>query len=449
MNHSQITKEFTHSTPFDRENTIELSRADRLKLLAGTIGAFLLLAYVYASFISTTFAYAGYNLAFSSSGFATSIILLSFFVVAVGHLRLRFFSRIVAVLMLFGTLIPMAILCSFSGRSAWYFSLCVLASFLALVFSTIDLLRIQPKPVMNPIQISHVLLAIGALFVLLAVAKSGASGFSLDFARVYEYRMSSSETFSGIWGYILPTVGKVVLPMALAIFVFFRRFWLVSICAFLSILLFGATSHKGVVFYPLMVLTMYWMLKSGSATVRVMYSFLALICIGVLFVVAWNWLRLDSLLLWASISLRRALFIPADVNFAYFEYFSQNPFMSWANISFFGLGGGDERLIAMSRMIGLFRFDNVDTVANTGWLGSGYGQAGIVGMFVYALTLGVLLQYCDQMCSNNPLAPLVSAALLVPFATLLTSADLPTTFLTHGLLVALFLSYQLRPTSNS
>jgi hypothetical protein len=92
-----------------------------------------------------------------------------------------------------------------------------------------------------------------------------------------------------------------------------------------------------------------------------------------------------------------------------------------------------------SHLIGLEYYNNEATGANTGWLGSGYMHAGFLSIVLYALIISLVFSYIDKLATRVEDRRLVVAGTFVPIITLIISADLPTSFLTHGLFVNLIL----------
>jgi hypothetical protein len=96
-----------------------------------------------------------------------------------------------------------------------------------------------------------------------------------------------------------------------------------------------------------------------------------------------------------------------------------------------------------SHLIGYHYSYNELTRANTGWLGSGYMHFGFAGMLFYALLVGLLLSMVDILAKTRRLGISV-AILFTPFFAVFLSSDLPTAMLTHGLILALFLTWACR-----
>ncbi len=74
--------------------------------------------------------------------------------------------------------------------------------------------------------------------------------------------------------------------------------------------------------------------------------------------------------------------------------------------------------------------------ANTGFIGSGFAQAGMWGVFAYAVGAGLIVSIL-QTYSRYLGVPLVAAAMLIQFASMISATDFVTLFLTHGLFLAL------------
>jgi hypothetical protein len=89
-------------------------------------------------------------------------------------------------------------------------------------------------------------------------------------------------------------------------------------------------------------------------------------------------------------------------------------------------------------IIGDAFFNRPETQANTGWIGSGYAQAGFWGMMVYALIIGELFKYLDYKAltvGRNFIMISFSPFII----SLFLSTDLKTVFLSHGLLLYLII----------
>ena len=101
------------------------------------------------------------------------------------------------------------------------------------------------------------------LFVLALMIKNGGLNyFNLDLTRVYEYRGEVSRVINmGILGYLNTWVFKVINP-ALMVWALLRNKKTLLILLFPSRFIFGISSHKSVLFYPFLILGVYYLFNS-------------------------------------------------------------------------------------------------------------------------------------------------------------------------------------------
>ena len=76
--------------------------------------------------------------------------------------------------------------------------------------------------------------------------------------------------------------------------------------------------------------------------------------------------------------------------------------------------------------------------ANAGMIGSGFSNAGVIGVAIYAMAIGFLISVLNAYGRRIGHA-FVTAASLSTLFNLVTSTDLITAILTHGLLLLLLL----------
>ena len=142
-------------------------------------------------------------------------------------------------------------------------------------------------------------------------------------------------------------------------------------------------------------------------------------------------------LLLPSILIRRVFFVPANLNYVYFEYFSIHDHIYWSNsILKYAIDYAYD--VSPVFVIGEYLGDST-LAANTGVFGSGFMHLGIYGIILYMLLITFLINLIQQF--NKLPIWLINAILLMPLLTIFISADLPTALLTHGMLIGLGLLY--------
>jgi hypothetical protein len=277
------------------------------------------------------------------------------------------------------------------------------------------------------------LLVIAWLIIASIIAQGGLAYLNFDFSRVYEIRTSAAQNLPGIYGYISALNSKVLLPFSLLLAVVCKERVLAILAFSGSIMMFGLTAHKAPVFIPIMVVGVYYVLGRKNIIIFLGLGFSGLVGLSVLGD------YIGGIFSWfGSLILTRTYLIPAHLNFLYYDFFLFNPFTLWTDSKVsFGLIDPIYN-IDVTRLIGWAYYDNTKMIGNTGWIGSGYANGGVVGMMLYSIIIGLLLSTLDGY-SNYIDRRILVATIMPPLFTLFTSSDLPTAFFNHGIILALIL----------
>ncbi len=143
----------------------------------------------------------------------------------------------------------------------------------AVSLQRIVFFKIRSKTIMVGLALSSGGL-IAAMFLL-----GGHEYFNLNLNRVYEFRRAAAEGLPGIFSYLSPIFAKVVIPFGMAVALYYRRYIFVGFFIGASILLFGITGNKFVLFSPI-IFTCIFLLLSWQKR----YSFILCIFIGALLI---------------------------------------------------------------------------------------------------------------------------------------------------------------------
>ena len=266
----------------------------------------------------------------------------------------------------------------------------------------------------------------------------GAAQFNLNFNDVYSFRESSKETLGlGAMGYIIPTTFKAVLPTLLVIFLWKKKFLLALLICSVFVFCFGMSSHKAVLFYPLLILFV-WLFVDTNKKLQLLpmaLTVLVLICLG-LYIFVGN-------IVVPSLFIRRSLFAIADNSFDYYEYFNNLPPLLWSN-SITSQFIEYPYHISPAKLIAEWRGKGTGSSVNTSFVGTGYAHAGIYGIVLYGLLTGLLLRLIDSFHAMNLPVWVVVGITIIPIQALFFSTDLPTVFLTHGMLLSILILFSLR-----
>ncbi|MDQ7780787.1 MAG: hypothetical protein RDV41_13915, partial [Planctomycetota bacterium] len=128
------------------------------------------------------------------------------------------------------------------------------------------------------------------------------------------------------------------------------------------------------------------------------------------------------------------LFVPAMLDTLYIDYFSLHEKYYWSSSRLGSWAGENPHGVAAPFLIGSEYFSDNDMSANAGVIGGGYANAGLLGVAIYSIISGLLVAMLNAFGRRAGHA-LVTAVSLATVFNILTTTDLVTAFLTHGLLL--------------
>lgn len=387
--------------------------------------------------VSVDFAYEGYKYSFLWSNYLLSwlVFFVSLFML---QDRLKKVSDYFFITAILGVLTPLCVMYGLDDqREIFPLFTSLLALFSIWFITRLRLLTFKTLPVVNGgISLSLVISSVFVLFLVFWFLRTGVT-FNLDLTKVYEFRNANADlAMQGIFSYTNNWTYQIFNLVLFAFALIYRRYFLALVIFSIQVYFFAASTHKSVLFFPFIILGLWYYFRKTNSLAVVPLMFSSVIALTLL---TYYWFG-D---LWASsLFSRRVFFVPAHLTFTYFEFFSQNPHVVWSNsvLSSFLSYPYD---ISMSHVIGRF-LGSEDMGANNGFVASGYAHAGLFGVFFYALIIGLILRFINDVTHN--LLPLwfAIALCIVPLRNLLISSDLFTVMLTHGFIVALIIIFLAR-----
>jgi hypothetical protein len=156
---------------------------------------------------------------------------------------------------------------------------------------------------------------------------------------------------------------------------------------------------------------------------------------------AYLWHQFSGNMMVPSMFVRRVFFVPAQLTFAYFEFFDDHPFVLWSNSFFSGLLEYPYD-VSIGALVGQYVESSGN--ANNGYVSSGFAHAGVWGVLAYTIVIGAILRFLNVLGRSGVPLWFAIALTIVPLRAALISSDLLTALLTHGLLVAMVLLILMR-----
>jgi len=353
-----------------------------------------------------------------------------------------FFLKMSAVLIF----IPSLVLYAGGDLPDYYALVTAVACFVVAVTSYIVRMRTLRFFTITTLGLYRVMTAFSVLIILAIFLLGGGRNINFNIMAVYEFRGDAADNLPGIFGYINSIATKVFIPFAMVFAIQNRRWVGLMVLGGLSILFFALTSHKSPLFYPVVVVFAYSIARFGNASIFMLVGALVIVSFSAIDIYAFTheWGGYSGI--FSSLFARRVILIPSLLNWFYVDFFEHVAKINWANSKFtLGLIVSPYDVVA-PKIIGLEYFNREEMSANTGWIGSGYANAGIFGVVVYSVLIGLLLSFLDAY-ANKLGVQVVTAMFTLSVFTLLTSTDLATMLITHGLAVSLFLLMITRPTA--
>jgi len=393
-----------------------------------------LLEISYINVINPVFSYAGFHVNFSYINYLISwIIFLSGFLFLAN--RILRVSDYFFVIMFLVIITPMCILFGYdTERSLVPLGVSIGSVWIIYFVVNKKTISFRTLPIFKGGLTLVVLVAsLFVVFLILWYALSGVS-FNFNLMEVYDFRIKNRDLAGG--GILNYTNGWTynVFNMTLFSIALLARRYVIAVFIFaIQAYFFAASAHKSVLFIPFIILSLFFYFRKTNSAVFIP----ALLSSIVALTLSTYYFLGDTLA--SSVLSRRIFFIPSSLTFTYFEFFNDNPKVIWSNsvLSSF-LEYPYDQGQSMSKVIGNF-LGSPDMAANNGFISSGYGHAGLFGVFFYSLVVGFILRFLDHITDN--LVPLWFALSLcvVPLASLIMSSDLFVVLLTHGFIVAILI----------
>jgi hypothetical protein len=393
------------------------------------------LAYLYINYLSVDWVYMGFDLYIGPLNVLFSIcgMVLFMFMAPVG----RDVRSILLNIFLSIYLVPLLVLFALGGRPLSSLLVMILCSFVMFQVSrvripSVEFAKVGPAFFLGSVVFLAIMLVMVLYFFL------GFQYFNLDFREVYNFREDSAEKLPPLFAYLSSIFSKALIPLGVVAALLYRQPLMALGLAFVSLLLFGFTSHKSMIFYPLIAAALYYVLNRSADYSRILLLIVTAVAICVVDVALMILNGPDSVWGWyTSLFLRRALFIPPLLDFHYIEFFSSYPPIYWADSRLtFGLLENPYDLSA-PYLIGNVYFGD-DTGANTGFIGSGFAQASWLGALLYSVGAGLTVALLNAHGRRQGVA-FVSSVTAVQVVTMFSSTDFVTLFLTHGMLLSFLL----------
>lgn len=393
---------------------------------------------IYALHIATNYAYAGFVLDVDILRATYSYLLLVICFYFLKTNTNQTFNPILYVIFLI-LIIPIQTYYAYSGQNTQYFTAMMMFYLLCIGFSNFKI-RFDALTLEYGKSFCLSLLVLSVIYMLFSfgVRHGGLLNFNLDLLKVYEFRESSSAIYyTGVNAYLYNWIPKIVVPFLIGYSIYSRQYFFTLVLVAVQVVFFGLTSHKIILFIPVLILFFYWISSTRFNSIYIAIS--AVISMSLIFVMA----NFSDDLLLSSLVFRRALFVPAFLDFTYYEFFSNNQLVLLSN-SIFSKVIAYPYTMQVSHVIG-GALGQEGMWANTGVLATSFMHFGYPGILIFSLMTGLLMSFIDELAKKVQ-TWIAQTILAVPTINLFVSSDFFTTLLTHGLLLSILILWLMSST---
>lgn len=402
------------------------------------VGLYFVLAETYTQFLQPLFSYVGFKNSYSGPRETTSLVLIC----ATASLMPTTFRRPSDLFVTFAaifTLIPTAVMFTHADLDTQT----LVATYLGV--AVIYVMRDVPVgiPQVSPVSGAHMLnllTALAAFGLLATVYRMGLGGVSFGLEDVYDRREVATLRLTGFWAY-LTSFALFGNLLASIMCVVFRKYTFFIINTAIALGYFGLSGNKSVIFGTLIFSAYYFVLRSRHAIT------LSLICIFIPSGYFRYFMMSFDNLQFASFFQQRMMFTPVFLNNIYIEYFKDIDLLwSYSKLS---LGTADYTLaFEPTTMVGYYLTGGNSMHANTGFIGSGYMNAGFTGIFLYALIIGYCCRAIDVFAQRRGSKVFSTLICLPGFLTAVTTSDVPYVLFSGGWGIAIFLAASFDPSKS-
>jgi hypothetical protein len=259
----------------------------------------------------------------------------------------------------------------------------------------------------------------------------------LPLGDVYAVREVVARDGSWMSTYLFPWLANALLPLLLVHAWKSRRLGELLVIGFTAYMLFTSTGMKAYLFMPAVTAAVLVVAerRSSSSIIPVGLGFFA----GTMVLLH----NITGQVVWASLGLRRVLFVPAQLTSVYLDFFTANPVIRLSDSILLRGWTRYPYPASVARMIGEV-LGKPDMYANNGLASDGFANFGVVGSLIWAVLLGIVMRLLRAATERRESRP-EAWAVVAMWPVVLLSSALTTSLLTHGLLLGLLAVWSLQP----
>lgn len=268
-----------------------------------------------------------------------------------------------------------------------------------------------------------IVVAFGAAAVLMVLSVVRANGMpslqALDIYQVYEIRGSGAFRIGKLGGYYLTWCIYALFPFLISLVLEKRRYIWTLLLILATVALYLYTGNKAFLFMLPLVLGGYWIAKKAAF----FRGFLPFVCAAILALVFLciqfppETGQRGIFQQIYSLFIRRVVVVPANIKFAYWDYFSSHTKLGFAGILPRWLIHVPNPYadVTIGKVIAGIYYAAPDMNASTGGISTGFMRFGYSGVFLDFIMLGGFLILMDRFQARTSLPLSVGSFIMLVF----------------------------------
>lgn len=355
----------------------------------------MILDLIYLLFIVPNYLYAGFDFDFNLSKF---IIANGIFIIMVNSVpNNEKISSCFLHIMLLIQYIPLNSYFYLANESTYWFVLVSLSYFLILFILKIKEWKMVKLKRLRIEDIINILICYSCLFYIMFFLSVGTPKIeTLLLKNIYEIR--SSLQITRLWGYLIPWQTNSINMILLSFFFVEKKYIKTFIVLIFQILIYMVMPQKTFLFSPFVTIVSILLFKKNKYRESVTKVFFGLIILGYgMYIIN------SKLITLASLLFRRILFVPALLNYKYFNFVEEfNKLLFYSE----GLIGKIFQMkypfdIKFSNVISEIYFNKPEMASNTGMFADFFVNIGPYGLIIMTIVFGIFLKSLDKLVKQN------------------------------------------------
>lgn len=280
--------------------------------------------------------------------------------------------------------------------------------------------------IFNIVCVVFTLINLIVIFVFNGIPKLSA----LNFNNVYNVRESFNYGI-GVMQYFITWQVWVLNLFVFLVLLIKKKYFYTIIPFLIQFIIFLYTGHKAYLFLILALPIIYYFIQT-----KYIYIY-SLIGLNILTIFTWLTDFIFNNIWLTALYTQRLIYLPAQISYQYYEFFSQNELVLLSHSVFGSLFDGPVYDDHPIEVIGKVYYEG--NWPNTGYLGDAYMNFGLLGMLVFSILFVLLLVVLDSFANQSLYKFKLVSVMSILYVLYFMSGALLTSLLNGGILFFLFL----------